>query len=226
VIIPAGFNELSSIIISRCSFLQILLQQVIYITHGSEIVLAKKALKDFPNPKARIDFLCEFPYSKDDEVVYTVFQYAKSLFTDLYELRNILTHEMWSSSDEFKGSVIFSTLDEEARLLMASGRVWHAEDATPAEAYSATIRFINNVKIISNSDLHAALMDSNLCAWILMHIGHILDEQDLERRNEARRAFLVFKGTSHLFGDATKTPETISLKKSKRKTIKGDGTVF
>jgi len=92
---PVGFCDLSAKIISRCSFLQNQIQRVIYITHGPEILSAKKTLTDFPNPKSRMDFLTTFPYSDADPVVSAVFDYTKSIFLDIYELRNILAHEDW-----------------------------------------------------------------------------------------------------------------------------------
>lgn len=221
VAVPAGFNELSSSVVSACSFLQSLIQQTIYVTHGAELLVAKKTLKDYPSPKARIQFLCSFPYSEDDPVVSTVFNYSRQLFQDLYDLRNTLAHEIWSSSPEYRGSLLFSSLDEEARLLMTSGRILHTEGATPLEVYNSTIRYIRSVKIVSCSDLHAALKDADLCAWILMHIGNVLDEQDPAQKEEARRAFFVFKGTSHLFDGVTPTLETVRFQSSRSKNIQG-----
>lgn len=195
---------------------------MIYISHGAQLLGAKQTLKDFPNPKARIDFLCSFPYSEEDPVVAKVFDYSRRLFVDLYELRNILEHELWSSSEDYVDSVLFSTLDEEARLLMASGRVWHKEDTTPQEVYNATIRFIKNVKIVSSDNLKMAVSDGNLCAWILMNTCNILNEQDDPGRKEgARQAFLVFQGTSHLFGRVASPSTTVEFRTSKNKTITG-----
>ncbi|WP_296177639.1 hypothetical protein [uncultured Brevundimonas sp.] len=220
-VVPFGFHELSVSVISQCSFLQSLMQQVIYITHGAEISAAKKALREFPSPKARMEFLCSFPYSEEDLVVSKVFEYARNLFHDLYELRNTLSHEVWSSSDDYDGCVLFSSLDEDARLLLVSGRIWHKEDATPLEVYNATIRYIRSVKIVSCVDLHLAMKDANLCAWILMNICNVLNEKDFEQKEKARRAFLVFQGTAHLFGDVVTTPETITFQSSRKKTIRG-----
>lgn len=220
-VIPSGFKDLSASLVSTCTFLQSLLQQIIYITHGAELVAAKRTLKEFPNPKARIDFLCSFPYSEADPVVLSVFDYARLLFRDLYELRNILSHEVWASSDIYDDAVIFSTLEEEARLLMVSGRVWHAENATPQEVFDATVRYIRSVKIIASADLQAAMGDANLCSWILMHIGNVLNEQDATRKAEARQLFLQYKGTSHLFADASPTTGTLSFKALRSKSIQG-----
>lgn len=220
-VIPLGFNELSSSLISQCSFIQSLIQQVIYITHGAEIFAANKTLKEFPNPKARIDFLCEFPFGNTDEIVSSVFDYSRSLFRDLYEFRNVLAHEIWSSSEDYENSIIFSKLDEESRLLMVSGKMWHIEGTSSRDVYNATIRYISNVKIASCSDLHSALKDADLCAWILMHIGNVINEPDPVRKEEARRAFLVFKGTSHLFGSHTATSEPVNFQTSRSKNIQG-----
>jgi hypothetical protein len=218
-VIPAGFRELSASIVSTCTFLQSLIQQIIYVTHGAELFAAKRTLKDFPNPKARIDFLCSFPYSEADPVVSSVFDYARLLFLDLYELRNILSHEVWASSDAYDDAIIFSNLDEEARLLMVSGRIWHAENATPQEVFDATVRYIRSVKIVASTDLHAAMGDANLCSWILMHIGNVLGEQDAKRKEEARRLFIQYKGTSHLFADTPPAAGTLNFNASRRKRI-------
>ena len=68
-----------------------------------------------------------------------------------------VAHEVWASSDGDNDAVIFSSLDEEARLLMVSGRIWHAENATPQEVFDATVRYIRSVKIVASADLHAVL---------------------------------------------------------------------
>ena len=220
-IIPTGFRDLSASIVSSCTFLQSLLQQIIYVTHGAELIAAKRALKEFPNPKARIDFLCSFPYSEADPVVLSVFDYARLLFRDLYELRNILSHEVWASSDDYGDAVIFSSLDEEARLLMVSGRMWHMENVTSQEVYDATVRYIRSVEIVASADLHAAMGDANWCSWILMHISNVLNEQDATKKAEARQLFLQSKGTSHLFAGTPPTTEPLTFNASRSKTIKG-----
>lgn len=178
VVVPPVFKELSSSLISTCTYLQSLLQHVIFVTHGAELLEAKRALRTFPNPKARIDFFCSYPYSEADPVLWAVFDYARSLFRNLYELRNILTHEVWASSDAHNGAVLFSSLDEEARLLMVSGRILHVEEATSQEVYDGIVRYIRSVKVITCENLRSALSDANLCAWILMHIGTVLNEPD------------------------------------------------
>lgn len=220
-VIPVGFRDLSSSIVSTCTFMQNLIQQIIYVTHGNEILAAKRTLKEFPNPKARIDFLCSFPYSENDPVVLSVFNYARLLFLDLYELRNILSHEVWASSDVYHDAVIFSSLDEESRLLMVSGRIWHTENATPQEVFDATVRYIRSVKIVTSTDLHAAMDDANLCSWILMHICAVINEQDATAKGEARRIFLQYKGTSHLFADIAPAAGTLIFNASKSKSIQG-----
>ena len=219
--IPAGFRELGATIVSSCTFLQSLLQQTIYITHGTELIAAKRTLRDFPNPKARIDFLCSFPYSEADPVVSPVFNYARLLFQELYELRNILSHEVWASSDDHPNAVLFTSLDEEARLLMVSGRMWHMENVTTQEVYDATVRYIRSVKIMTCDNLHAAIGDANLCSWILMHIGNVLNEPDATRKEEARQHFLHFKGTSHLFAGTSPVAGPLNFWASKSKTIQG-----
>ncbi|MBO1012037.1 hypothetical protein IPU70_00655 [Achromobacter sp. SD115] len=220
-VIPIGFRDLSASIVSSCTFLQSLLQQIIYVTHGAELIAAKRALKEFPNPKARIDFLCSFPYSEADPVVLSVFDYARLLFRDLYELRNILSHEVWASSDDYDDAVIFSSLDEEARLLMVSGRMWHMENVTSQEVFDATVRYIRSVKIVASADLNAAMGDANWCSWILVHISNVLNEQDAAKKAEARQLFLKAKGTSHLFAGTPPITEPLNFNVSMRKTIKG-----
>ncbi|QLF93426.1 hypothetical protein HW090_09540 [Pseudomonas sp. ABC1] len=218
-VIPRDFRDLSSSIISSCTFLQSLIQQIIYVTHGAELLAAKHILKKFPNPKARIDFLCSFPYSEADPIIFSVFDYAKHLFQDLYELRNILSHEVWASSEDHGDAVIFSSLDEEARLLMASGKMWHMENMTSKEVFDATVRYIRSVKVVTSTDLRIAMGDANLCSWILMHIGNVLNEQDATRKAEARQLFLQYKGTSHLFADIPPATGVLNFNASRNKEI-------
>ena len=218
--IPVGFNDLSSSIIRLCSFCQGLIQQIIYITHGSELNKTKQTLNSFPSPRARIDFLTSFQYSEADFIVSTVFDYARELFVGIYEIRNVLVHENWMSSDEFEGAILFSKLDEEARLSMASGKLLHEDQTTPEEIYNASIRYIRSVKIVSIADLLSAIKAVNLCAWILMNIGFVLDQSDPTKKAELRRAFLVNKGTSHLFDTDEISSETANVESSKRKKIR------
>jgi hypothetical protein len=219
LVISTEFKELSSVVIARCTFIQQLLQSIIYTSHGRELVGAKKTLREFPSPKARVDFLCSFPYSEHDPVVSKVFEFSRGLFGQIYELRNILSHELWSSSESHPGSVLFSTLDENARLLMASGRLWHKDDATSKEIYEATIRFIRGIKVISSKHLKSAVRDADLCGFCLLHINTILKEADAGRREEARRAFFVYKGTSHLFDGSTASSDPVKFSASAKKTI-------
>jgi hypothetical protein len=121
-------------------------------------------LRSFPNPKSRVDFLCSFPFSDDDPIIAKVFDFARGLFSEIYELRNVLAHEIWSSSDEFPGAVLFSSLDENSRLLMASGKLWHQENATPEETHASIVRFISSVKVVNLDNLHAAARDIDLCS--------------------------------------------------------------
>jgi hypothetical protein len=219
IVIPAGFADLSCSIIQSCTVLQHLLQKTIYATHGAQLLSAKRTLKEFPNPKARIDFLCSFPYSEDDPTVLSAFNYARLLFRDIYELRNILAHELWASSEDYSDTIIFSSLDEQARLQMASGQIWHVETTTPQEVYDATIRFIRSLKLITTSDLRKALADADLCSWILMQIEGILDEQDPKRKEDARRPIRQYRGTSHLFEDTHGTDGILNFSATRRKYI-------
>jgi hypothetical protein len=128
---------------------------------------------------------------------------------------------VWASSDVYDDAVIFSNLDEEARLLMVSGGIWHTENETPQEVFDATVRYIRSVKIVASADLHAAIGDANLCSWILMHIGNVLNEQDATRKGVARQLFLQYKGTSHLFADTPPTTGTLSFNASRSRKIQG-----
>jgi hypothetical protein len=218
-VIPPQFLVLSSLLISRCSFIQKLIQEIVFISHGAELLEARQALDDFPNPKARIEFLCSFSYPEDDPVVSKVFEYSKLLFHKLYTLRNILAHESWSSSNDHAGSVLFVGLGEEARLLMASGRVWHKPEATPQEVYDATIRYIRSVEVVSANDLEAAVRDSDLCAWMLSNTAIVLNEKDPARKEVAREAFIVFQGTAHLFNATSPSSTVIKFNAHRTKTI-------
>jgi len=195
------------------------IQRIIYASHGEELSEAKKALKDAPNPKTRMKLLSSVQYSGSDPIVSSVFNYSQSLFLEIYELRNILAHEHWISSDEYKDAVLFAKLDEEARLMTASGRLYHKDDTTPQEIYDATIRYIRSLKVVSSTHLQNALKDAELCSWALMQISMVIDEQDPIKKEEVRKAFLVFKGTSHLFDESKRISKTVRTQSSKQKKI-------
>lgn len=218
--IPLEFHILSSNIISQCNFIQSAIQHVIFTTHGPELVKANSTLKDFPNPKARIEFLCSFPYSESDPIIFKVFEHAKFLFGRIYEIRNVLAHEIWATSDEYPGSVIFSKLEEEARYLTPARILLHEGETSSEEIFNATIRLIRNLKVISVSDLINALKDANLCSWMLVQIQIVLEESDTSKRDELRRSFLIFKDTAHLFSEGASSGEPVKYNSSKSKTIK------
>lgn len=52
-----------------------------------------------------------------------------------------------------------------------------------------------------------------------MHITSVIDEKDEHRKEEARRAFFVFGGTSHLFGTTTSGNSPVEYTSSKMKKI-------
>ena len=106
---------------------------------------------------------------------------------------------MWCSSPSHSGCVLFSSLENNAGLLTASGKLWHLEKPTAEETFNSTIKYIRNVKLVAPSNLQLALKDIATCNWALMHVAAILTEPDPQRKVEARRAFRVFGGTSHLF---------------------------
>lgn len=124
------------------------------------------------------------------------------------------------SSKAFEGAVLCSRLNEEARLMMASGRVYHDEETKSHQVYDAIIRYIENIKIIAVEDLKNALKDADLCAWILMQISHVLNEQDIDKKEQMRRAFTVFKGTSHLFAADNRSSEKIVVRSLRKKEIR------
>lgn len=221
LVIDSDFQISSSKIISKCNFAQLLIQKIIFTAHGSEIDDLKSKLKKAPNPKSRIDLLQKFPYQNDDPVVTKIFDYCRTLFTDLYEVRNILAHEVWSSSKTFPGCVLFSTIEDRAQLDMSSSKIIHKDSTKSKDVYDDIIKFISNVKIISNNHIELALSDMSLCEWMLMHVDTILSEVDESRKNEARQAFFVFRGTSHLFDAKEILRDPVTFSASSKKTIFG-----
>ncbi|WP_156349019.1 MULTISPECIES: hypothetical protein [unclassified Sphingomonas] len=217
--IPEGFYNLSSVTIAKTSYLQSLLQEMIYVVHGSNLLGAKKALKDFPNPKDRFDFLVKFDFKSNDYVVDTVFNHVQKVFYDLYELRNTLSHEIWATSENYSGAVIFSKLDEESRLQMVRGKFLHVEGYTTLETFNATVRYIRKVKVIRKDHLHLAINDLNIAAWSMTNIRNILDSENSVTKDAARKAFLVFKGTSHLFDESERLMGTVNYSSEASKRI-------
>lgn len=102
LVIPERFHELSSLLISLNSSIQHLIQLVLYTSYGDNIEEAKSILKENMSPKSRMEFVNSLPYGNNDEIISKVLDYAKFIFFEIYELRNILSHELWSSSDEHK----------------------------------------------------------------------------------------------------------------------------
>ncbi len=219
LVVSPDFQVLSSIILSQCIFMQNLIQEIIFISHDKELIGAKKTLKKFPNPKSRVDFLCSFNYVHDDPVIIKVFNFARGLFSEIYELRNVMSHEVWSSSESYPDLVLFSSLDENARLQMASGLLLHVDETTSKEIYAAIIRFIRSTKIISHNNLITAKNDLDLCNICLMGIMNVLKETDPARKEEARKSFFVYQGTSHLFEDSLRSSIPSEFFASKTKTI-------
>lgn len=217
--ISSEMKILSSSIIAQSSFVQNLIQNLIFTTHSSVIFEAKKTLKKFPNPKARFSFISNYNYNSNDKIVDKVFSFVQSKFDEAYDLRNTLAHEVWSSSEAYPGEILFSSLDEQSRLSVARGKVKHLEDATALEAYNAAIRFIRKIRRVSVINLADALADLNLCAWILMQIDNIREEKDGLKREELRKGFLIFKATSHLFPEVDRLDGVSNYTNSLSKTI-------
>ncbi len=208
--LSSDFYLLGSYIVSNCSYLQSLLQGTIYISHGAELDDARRVLNGSPNPRARFDFLCSFPFPQDDPTISVVFEFARDLFKDIYEFRNILSHEIWSCSDQYPNEVLFSTLDSTAKLSNASGDLVHKEGTAPQETLNAIIRFIRSMKRSNIDHFEKAAKDIDLCNWALMTIGHFLKEQDSEKKKTLRDTFYVFEGTSHLFEGKVPKSKTVS----------------
>ena len=69
--------------------------------------------------------------------------------------------------------------------------------------------------------LDTEIRDAELCNWILMTINNVLNGSDAARKDEARKAFLVYYGTSHLFDNPADAGDTADYHSSKSKTITG-----
>ncbi|MBX3525361.1 MAG: hypothetical protein KF904_04080 [Rhodoblastus sp.] len=219
IVVSDEFKILCASIISKFTFAQNLLQKIIYTTHREKFNNVRTTLRNFPNPRSRMDFLCSYPYGEKDEIIEIVFDFARSIFKEIYEVRNVLTHEIWASATDYPDSILFSNLDENSRLMMASSRVWHDECATPHDVFNATIRYIRNVKIINSNHLRLAIGDIDLCNWCLLNIDNMLNEEDTGRRNELRQSFHIFGGTSHLFKKPPISTDVVEYSSSKKKEI-------
>ena len=217
---PLGFEQISIDISHKCSFIQKLIQEVIYETQGERFIEAKRALKEFKSPKSRINFIGEFSYKLDDHTISKCFDFARDLFIEIYELRNILAHEEWMLSDKHKGLVLFSSLEEHARLKFSSARLLNDDTVKSEDVHKAIIRYIENVKTIRIDDLKRAQSNADLCAWVFQQISNILQEKDADKAQQFKETFYIFGGTSHLFDRIPSTGKSITVKSSKGKTIR------
>lgn len=218
-IIPIGFRKSSALIISRSSFLQLLIQKILYTTHGPEIQEAITAANDNASPKKRMEYLCSIEYGVNDEVLSTVFSHAQKIFEKIYELRNVLAHEVWMSCDEYRFKVLFSSLKEEERLQKTISRLRYDERSTSREVSDAITRYIGKTKVIGCEDLERAIRDIKLCEWILMTINHIHEEEDSKKKSDLKMTFLTFRGTSHLFKEARRDFSKIHVHTSNKHRI-------
>ena len=218
-IVPVEFRKNSVAIISRCSLMQSQIQRIIYATHGSDIFAANKILSENQHPRARMEFLCTTPYGESDPILSKVFSYSQQMFREIYDLRNVLAHEIWMTCDEYRATVLFSKIEEEARLLKASGRLQHDAASNSQEVFDAIVRYICKIKTINSDNLGDAVKDVSLCEWMLMTINHVLEENDPEKKNTLKSAFLTFSGTSHLFNEAQRKSSVIQLCTSKKSRI-------
>ncbi len=218
-IVSAKFRKSSALIISRCSFLQAQIQKVIFSTHGPQFAEASKYLKDNKHPRARMEFLCSTPYGLDDAILSEVFSHSQTIFREIYELRCVLAHEVWMSCDDYSFKVLFSQIDEEARLSKVGGRLKHDETSTSREVFDAIVRYISKIKLVGCEDLESAIRDISLCEWMLMVINQILEEEDPQKRDDLRMAFHTFGGTSHLFTQSRSAMPEVEVHSSKKHSI-------
>ena len=217
--VSGGFEAASAALIGRCSALQSEVQSIIYVAHGAELIASKRALRQHLNPKARLDFLCSFPFQNDDAALVRVFNFAREMFGELYALRNVLAHEVWNSSPQFPDAVLFTTLDEESRKLLAEGRLWHFADATPEQIHAAIIRFIRKVRVVRPEQLAQALSDSDICSWTLMTLRQLLNTEDRDKREQTRQALAIFGATAHLFDRDENLPPKIAVANATERRI-------
>lgn len=220
IVLGENFYSISSKIISSTIFSQQLIQRIVYEAYAEEVHKAGHSLKEITSPKSRLDFLNSYNDVSQDEIVSKVFRHAKKLFCEVYELRNVLVHDLWFSSEKFPESLMLSSLDEESRLLFASGKLIHVTGMTSEQVYKATIRYIESVKLVNLPDLERALKDINLCNWCLMQIAFIIGESDPQKISELKKAFFIFKKISHIFPEKDRMAGSINSTSKKHHSIK------
>lgn len=220
LVVEGNFLALSAQIISDCIFIQNQIQNVIFASHGQSVNEAKRILQEQQHPRNRMDFLLGFQFEKADHITEAVFKYARKLFGELYELRNVLAHEIWLSSSEFEGSVLFADLKEEARLNLARGRLIHSGDINSQGVHDAIVRYIQKLKVVRYDQLQLAKKHSELCSWMLLNIHNSLSADDNLQAEEIKRSFLVYGGTSHLFDESLNGAEPVDMVTKHQKSIK------
>lgn len=219
IVVSQEFYLLSALLVSRCSYIQSAIQNIIFKSHGLKIDEAKVALLDAPSPKARLQLLQSFTYENDDHIITKAFAYAQTQFTDIYNLRNILAHETWMTSEFHPNSVLFSKMAKQAQLQHSKEKFKKTDELNSKDIYNSILRYIRSVKVVSTEDLQQALADADRCAWIMMQIGFILEELDEVQKSEMKRAFLVFKGTNHLFDKKEISKNNVNVKRMNKKSI-------
>ncbi|WP_406870267.1 hypothetical protein ABEB22_10795 [Thioclava sp. 'Guangxiensis'] len=217
--VPDAFYSLSGLLIKICCDIQVHLQNIVFVSHGAEVFEAKRILSESDSPRRRIEFLLSCPFGTEDPILGTVFEHSKTIFQDIYKLRNVLAHEKWMSSDQFSGMVLFSKLEEEARLLLEGGKIFYVNEAKAKDTHEAITRYIKKVKLVTCEDLRKAISSAELSRWIMMQISLVLNEKDPSKKQNLRDAFLVFKQTSKLFDDLSTDVDAIQVTGSKRKSI-------
>lgn len=197
--IAEEFYILSSNIIRKCSFFQVILQDILYDVHQEDVYRSSQLIKDLSNPKSRLEFLNFHNRMIRDIHISRVFNFSKELYVELYDLRNCLAHEDWFSSEQFPNCLMLAQISEKSKVNFISRKIQHLDEASAKESYRYITKYIKSVKVLSLEKMRKAHSDISLCNWCLMQISFFLKEIDREKAEELKKAFFIYKGTSHLF---------------------------
>jgi len=215
------FYELSSKLISKCSYFQKLMQDVLYDAHKEDVYRAAQRIKDLSSPKKRSEFLNYHNNITHDNEILSIFKYTKEKFIEIYEFRNCLAHEIWQSSSQFPNLLLLSKIDEEAKLLFASRKLEYIEQNKTVDTFNSIIEYIKNVKLVSIQDLYRADSAIEICNWCMMQISFFLRETDPQKALDLKEGFFIFGGVSHLFPGRAKPKETMSWESKREKYREG-----
>ncbi|GAL99864.1 hypothetical protein [Sphingomonas parapaucimobilis] len=219
--IEGKFFELSAKIINKCSYFQKIMQDILYDTHGEEVYRAAQKLKDLSSPNKKFEFLNSDNNIVKDQEISVIFRYTKAQFIELYDLRNCLAHEIWHSSQQLPNQLLLSRLDEEAKIIFARRKLEYVESNKTIDTYHSIIRYIENFKVVSISNLHQAHHDIELCNWCLLQISFFLRETDPQKALSLKEGFFIFGGVSHLFPGRARPKETMSWESKTKKSREG-----